>query len=240
MPRSATSRYRKGLHFEAVEHRYLLAGDIVTTRLAAVDLSGQPVDVLRPGDPFLLQVYATDTSDATDERGIFSLYLDITYDQALAEVAGELEYAADFRNGQEGDTSQPGLIDDVGAFTRATDPDPSEVLVVSVPMTAKTTGTINFQTDGADRPPITEVLLFGSRFAVPEDEIYFDQLAVAATLPGDLDRDFDVDFADFLLLSARFGNEGAAAQPADIDGDGRVGFSDFLVLSGNFGRKLSD
>jgi hypothetical protein len=48
--------------------------------------------------------------------------------------------------------------------------------------------------------------------------------------PGDVDGDFNVDFADFALLSGQFG---AAVEPwsaADFDGDGLVGPGDLALL----------
>ena len=49
-----------------------------------------------------------------------------------------------------------------------------------------------------------------------------------------------VDFADFLRLSAAFGNDVAPGTPEDIDQDGTVGFSDFLLLSSNFGKTIAE
>ena len=46
--------------------------------------------------------------------------------------------------------------------------------------------------------------------------------------PGDADGDFDVDFADFLILSRNFGNQNASSGDGDLDGDGKVSFADFL------------
>ena len=55
-------------------------------------------------------------------------------------------------------------------------------------------------------------------------------------IPGDIDGDGSVGFADFLILSAAFGqNADPAGSGADIDKDGTVGFADFLILSANFG-----
>ena len=66
------------------------------------------------------------------------------------------------------------------------------------------------------------------------------QASVAETaLPGDLDQDGVVGFADFLQLSANFGAMDALPEMGDIDGDTSVGFSDFLILSQNFGRTQS-
>lgn len=57
---------------------------------------------------------------------------------------------------------------------------------------------------------------------------------VAVALLGDADLDNEVAFADFLRLSANFGEEGSWVD-GDFDGSGRIEFGDFLLLSGNFG-----
>lgn len=60
-------------------------------------------------------------------------------------------------------------------------------------------------------------------------------------LAGDVDRDGEVGFKDFLALSSNFGSEvDAAITDGDLDGDARVEFSDFLILSNNFGVKASN
>ena len=58
---------------------------------------------------------------------------------------------------------------------------------------------------------------------------------VANTKRGDADLDGDVDFADFLELSANFGSEDGHWSEGDFNCDGVIGFSDFLLLSSNFG-----
>ena len=55
-------------------------------------------------------------------------------------------------------------------------------------------------------------------------------------LPGDLNLDGTVAFADFLTLSASFGAENAHYGMGDIDCSSDVGFADFLTLSANFGE----
>lgn len=60
-----------------------------------------------------------------------------------------------------------------------------------------------------------------------------------ATVQGDINRDGEVNFSDFLILSRNFGSEvtqGIDPQSVgDLDGDGQVLFFDFLVLSRAFG-----
>ena len=61
------------------------------------------------------------------------------------------------------------------------------------------------------------------------------QLADPRPLRGDIDRNQQVDFADFTLFSSDFGQEGEGLV-SDIDDDGDVDFADFLALSEDFGR----
>ena len=54
---------------------------------------------------------------------------------------------------------------------------------------------------------------------------------------GDIDGNGTVEFADFLVLSANFGQAGDAAS-GDTDCNGEVDFADFLALSANFGQTV--
>lgn len=61
-------------------------------------------------------------------------------------------------------------------------------------------------------------------------------------LRGDLDGNSEVGFADFLTLSANFGNKGEGVRyvDGDLDCNGQVEFGDFLTLSGNFGKSAAE
>lgn len=59
------------------------------------------------------------------------------------------------------------------------------------------------------------------------------------TLPGDVDFDGQVAFADFLVLSSNFAQPGGWTE-GDFNCDGAVQFPDFLILSTNFGRAAGD
>ncbi len=63
-----------------------------------------------------------------------------------------------------------------------------------------------------------------------------DQLVeeILNTAYGDANLNGDVQFSDFLILSANFGGDGGWAQ-GDFTGDGMVNFADFLLMSANFG-----
>lgn len=59
-----------------------------------------------------------------------------------------------------------------------------------------------------------------------------------AGIPGDLNGDGHVDFADLVLLLADYGcvSPPAADCPGDIDGDRSTGFGDLVILLSNYGR----
>ena len=63
-----------------------------------------------------------------------------------------------------------------------------------------------------------------------------DVLEATGLLAGDLDADGNVAFADFLALSANFGQAVEGYHLGDVDCSGDVAFADFLLLSANFGQ----
>lgn len=79
------------------------------------------------------------------------------------------------------------------------------------------------------------VALDGDANGTPGGE-YRDSIIVS--WEGDTDLDGDVDFLDFLVLSAHFGRTGAVWSLGDFNGDGTVSFYDFLQLSSNFGKRI--
>ncbi len=58
-----------------------------------------------------------------------------------------------------------------------------------------------------------------------------------ASLRSDFNNDGEINFADFLILSANFGNQvDTAFTDGDVDGDSVVGFVDFLLFSETYGQ----
>ena len=97
--------------------------------------------------------------------------------------------------------------------------------------------------DAPDIDLLSEAVGFGgtSRFDLTGDgsvdnadrEFWVSKLA--DTHFGDANLDHQVDFADFLTLSASFSKNGGWAM-GDFDGNRDVDFADFLLLSANFGQ----
>ena len=61
-------------------------------------------------------------------------------------------------------------------------------------------------------------------------------LSEVGLLAGDFDLNGNVEFADFLILSANFGQSETSYTDGDVDANGSVEFADFLSLSANFGE----
>ena len=73
--------------------------------------------------------------------------------------------------------------------------------------------------------------------SVDLDDRSFWITELKSTTFGDTNLDGEVEFSDFLALSANFGKEGGWAE-GDFDGNGQVAFPDFLALSANFGQSV--
>lgn len=89
------------------------------------------------------------------------------------------------------------------------------------------TGTATVATEGWSFDPATGSVVFGAVVSMCNPNTM-----------GDLDGNGTVEFADFLAMSANFGQAAADHTSGDIDCNGTVEFADFLVLSANFGQTV--
>lgn len=153
-------------------------------RLQAADLSGNPISFVDPGADFQLQAFVQDLRTENAD-GVFSAYVDVTYDENLATVNPPLNHSATYPNAPKGDIDTPGLIDEAGGIDGLTALGSQERLLWNVVFTAGTSGTIVFTPDPADEPD-SEVLLFGEFDVVPQNhvELVGTSLAIGAPLPS--------------------------------------------------------
>jgi hypothetical protein len=170
---------------------------LVRYRLEVTDANGNPISQVAVGQEFILNTYVDDLR--VDGGGVFSGYLDVTYDPALATAGNTFTYGDAYPVVQKGDTSEPGLIDEAGALaanveTEGIDPVGSEeMLLWSLPVTANAEGTLNFAGDPADILPNNQTTLFGLNSAVPVGLIEFvDTSVVIGGFPGIVDDMFTV------------------------------------------------
>jgi hypothetical protein len=64
-------------------------------------------------------------------------------------------------------------------------------------------------------------------------------VTIRATLAGDADTDFRVNFNDLLVLAANYNQSGRAWQTGDFNYDGVVNFDDLLRLASNYNQSLT-
>ncbi len=144
----------------------------VQMRLEATTADGSPVSSLEAGSSFVLNVYVEDLRDSAE--GIFSAYLDVSFDSSLVAVDGSITYGTAFSNGNSGDISTAGLIDEAGGFSASlTGSGGSETLLMSIPLRAVSAGTASFVADPADQSPAHDVGVYGSDDAVAASLIRF-------------------------------------------------------------------
>jgi len=159
----------------------ILAGKQVQIRLEATDLAGIPLTLVEGGTPFLLKAFVDDLRPIPD--GVFAAYLDVLFDPALVSVISTITYGADYPNIHAGNTSTPGLIDEVGATSTETELGAGERLLFSVQLLGIGGGTAVFTADPADAAGIHDVLLYGEVTPTPIDAVLYRNTSIAITAP---------------------------------------------------------
>jgi cyclophilin family peptidyl-prolyl cis-trans isomerase len=141
----------------------------IRLRLDTADLSGTPISTISPGEEFLVQVFVQDIRQ--NPKGVFAAYLDVTYDASRVSVVGEsIVYGAPYENGQSGDLSVPGLIDEAGAFAGFTQTGGAEKFLLSVRMKADQAGQVQFVGNPADGIG-HQILVYGSDLPIDWDAV---------------------------------------------------------------------
>ncbi len=228
--------------------------DLASVRLGASNLDGTPTTAITVGQPFLLNGYVRDLSDAGG--GVFAAYVDVNYPGAAATITGPITFGSEFPNGQSGNTSQAGLIDEVGAFDGLDRLGATEALLFSVPMRATQAGNFTFTMDAADVLPQHNLLLFDRDDPVPVNQIEFRSLQLgfvqalaSQTNPRnamDVNDDFAISPLDALLVINELNGAAAAARMAggegesnmylDVSADGFVSPLDALLIINELNR----
>jgi hypothetical protein len=167
---------RRVVGFEPLESRLALAGYTVDLSLALTKPDGSALTALSLGDDFVLHFITRDVRD--EPKGVFAAYADVTWDQNLATVTGPIQYGAIYANGKDGNTAQPGLIDEAGAFAGGSGLDGGSYEVFRVSMRATSGGALSFALNPADVLPQHEVLIFGSNDVVPIDLVHYETTAI--------------------------------------------------------------
>jgi hypothetical protein len=160
-----------------------------------------------------IEVRVTVQDTRPDDPGIFAAYLDLIYgrendpdndDFILQMISQSPEFGEYFTNGQSGDLSVPGLVNEAGAF-QGLSPEPgSEPLTVfTVQLQGLISGDTTVQADPADivsdspvdgQSPLHDTLTINPAAAVLHNDINFKTLTVTVVDPGGAgEGEFDVN-----------------------------------------------
>jgi hypothetical protein len=130
-------------------------------RVETTDLQGTPLTTVSAGESFQLRVYTEDLRD--EPTGVFSPYLDVTYDDSLVTVVGDIEFGPSigFPTAEPGTLNTPGVVDEVGAIVGLEATGGGELLVFSLQFVAGSqAGSVTFAGDPADVPTLHDVYFF--------------------------------------------------------------------------------
>jgi len=95
--------------------------------------------------------HAVTVQESLEPAGVASVYIDILFDAAKAEVTGPITYGTSYQLFKSGSTATPGLIDELGAFGPITGPiGPGKFEMASIPMKAKQAGQLFFSSNPTD------------------------------------------------------------------------------------------
>lgn len=147
------------------------AGEQVRIELRATDIAGNVIQSTPVDTDFQIRGFVQDLRP--DAQGVFSAYADIVYSQAFASVNGLVAFDPFYGQGQDFNTTTPGLVNEIGAFASTiAPPGPAEKLLFTIPFHADAEGVATFTLDAAETP-LYDVLVYGSEVAVPTSEIEF-------------------------------------------------------------------
>ena len=147
---------------------------LVEIGLHAQDLAGNRIKRINEGSNFYLVLTTEDLRE--DPKGVFGAYADVYYDTAHLSVEDALEFTFPFVNGQTGDLTTAGQIDEWGAFAGLSETGNGELEVSRVLMRAVNSGQVVFGTSAADESPAHDVLVYGTTDTIAHHEIDFSGL----------------------------------------------------------------
>ena len=205
--------------------------------------SGALVDSvdIEVGETLTVQVSVQDgRSVVASDAGIFAAYLDLVYGRDnLQMVTDSLTFGASFPNGQSGNLSVPGLVDEAGAFQDLSVVNGSAPLTVfTVDFRGLNPGITTVQSDPADvssdspvpgTSPLHDTLTINPAAAVAHNDINFRTLTVAVTSGSgegelDINQDGAVTPLDALNIINNLNTNGsrALAEGEELSYDNRL------------------
>lgn len=180
----------------------------VRIRLQVSDANGQQVGstLLNSGEELFLDAYVEDLRNVP--RGVFAAYLDVLFDSTMVNVGGTITYGPNYASGQAGDTTTPGLVNEIGAFDGSAELGGGEFLLFRVPVSLRSAGLAEFFPNqaeaidhevlvyqGNERVPATSVDFVGTSLTIHPQRPWQNQ-----PVPEDVNDDGDCTALDALLI----------------------------------------
>jgi VCBS repeat-containing protein len=134
-------------------------GELVRVTLKTTDAAGAVIASINAGQPFYLEAWVAD--QRVSPLGVAAAYLDVTYPNTLASVAGAVAGGTEFPHFVAGQTAMAGLIDEAGAGRTTVLADGQEHRLWQIPLVAVARGPAVFAANPADQSPSGDFLLFG-------------------------------------------------------------------------------
>ena len=178
---------------------------VVRFRLEATDLSGQPIETLTTGQPFLLRAYVQDVR--MDPSGVFSAHLDVAYDSSLTAVDGDIEYGPTFAFPSTGPRvpAGPAIIDEVGAIGGFEPTGGAEFLLLSLPFVANSApGIAEFVGNSADDELLHPVVFYDSPGPVSPSLTDYGMIAIEIVERSDGGQHGPAPAGDFGFRTNRY------------------------------------
>ena len=147
------------------------APDLVSVNVQFANEAGDPLESVTVGDTFFADIFVDDLRMAG--TGVFSAFADVTFDNNLASLSGNIVFGSDFPNAQEGNTSVDGLIDELGALSNDMSGDGNPQLLARIPMMATMAGQLTVGTNEAELLPDHEIGLYGFDNPVDAEQVVF-------------------------------------------------------------------
>ncbi|MEX2173763.1 MAG: Ig-like domain-containing protein [Pirellulaceae bacterium] len=150
---------------------------VIDVTLTLTRPDGTPLTSLGVGQDFVLNVFVEDVRD--DAQGVASIYVDLLFDPARAEVTGALSFGSIYQLFQSGTTTTPGLVDEVGAFGQTSPIGPGKFKLVSIPMRSKAAGPLTITADPADDTEARPAAVYLDNEEIVFQEIRFGTASIA-------------------------------------------------------------
>jgi VCBS repeat-containing protein len=152
--------------------------ETVRFRLETTDLEGNPITSVTVGQSFLLRTFVSDVR--SEAVGVFSAYLDVTYDASLVSPSGDFVFGESFPfpDTEPGKLDEPGLIDEIGAIGGFSETGAGELLVFSLQFTADAQGAVTFAGDPTEQSDLHPVLTYDILVPLPPAQVDYGQTTI--------------------------------------------------------------